>query len=276
MNFVYFGTPDFAADILSVLVRAGMAPCAVVTNPDRPAGRKKIMTPSPVKAAALGFGAGIDMLQPEAFDAAFVASLRAYGAEVGVLAAYGKIVPPEVFNIFPKGIVVVHPSLLPKYRGATPIQSAILSGDPETGTTLFLMDGKVDHGGIIASRAVPIDGIDSYASLAKKLAAASADLLVENLPAYVSGAVVPSAQDEAGASYTKKFATPDAFVDLETTDSEKICRMARALNPEPGAWTMKDGKRMKILEAERGSDGKLILKKIQFEGGKPQALFEAK
>ncbi len=283
MKYIYFGTPEFAGDIVSALTRAGMPPVAVVTNPDRPAGRKKIMTPPPVKSAILGFGGGIDVLQPEVLSAVFAASLAKYGAEVGVLAAYGKIVPKEVFNIFPKGIVVVHPSLLPKYRGATPIQAAILNGDTETGTTLFIMDERVDHGPIVAQRTVSILGSETYTSLAKKLSLSCAELLIEVLPKYVVGEVVPQPQDESRVTYTKKIMTDDAFVDLEATAPEKICRMVRALNPEPGVWTIVQGgssafapasarqRRMKILEADY-IDGKLILKKIQFEGGKPMVM----
>ncbi len=275
MKYIYFGTPEFAADILTQLVRGGMVPVAVVTNPDRPAGRKKIMTPPQVKAAVLGFGAGIDVLQPEMLDAAFVTTLASYGAEVGVLAAYGKILPRAVFSLFPKGIVAVHPSLLPKYRGATPIQAAILNGDMETGTTLFIMDEKVDHGGIVAQENVSVVDADTYTTLAKKLSIASADLLIDVLSKYVAGEVAPQAQDESLVTSTKKIATIDAFVDLEATLPEKIYRMVRALNPEPGVWTMQQvrgrQRRMKILEADV-VEGKLVLRRIQFEGGKARGL----
>ena len=265
MKYVYFGTPEFSADILTALVRAGMPPVALVTNPDRPAGRAKAMTPPPAKAAALGCGAGIDILQPERLDAAFAAMLAKYGADVGILAAYGKIVPPSVFAAFPKGIVVVHPSLLPKYRGATPLQAAILAGDAETGTTLFVMDEKVDHGPVIAERAVPVAPDETYATLAKKLSATSAELLIAAVPGYLSGATGSVPQDESAATYTKKLATDDAFVDIEKDPPERIVRMVRALNPEPGAWTMKNGRRMKILAAEL-ADGALVITRYQFAG----------
>ncbi len=287
MKYIYFGAPEFAADILSALVRGGMTPVAVVTNPDRPRGRKKIMTPPAVKSAMLGCGGGADILQPEVLDDVFIATLARYGAEVGVLAAYGKIIPPAVFSLFPKGIVVVHPSLLPKYRGATPIQAVILEGDRETGTTLFVMDKKVDHGSIIGQRNVLIANTDTYTTLAKKLAVVSAELLCEVLPAYVAGDGMSRAQDESQASYTKKLTSQDGYVDpqdfyfachpdepygeegsyIKKYPPEKIWRMVRALNPEPGVWTMQDGRRMKILEADV-VDGKLAVKRIQFEGEK--------
>ncbi len=269
MKYVFFGTPAFAATILERLIRAGMPPVALVTNPDRPRGRRKIMSPPPVKELVLGLGAGIDVLQPERIDDSFVSQLAAYRADCGILAAYGSILPLSAFAVFPKGIAVVHPSLLPRYRGATPIQAPILAGDPETGTTLFLMDEKVDHGPIIAAKRVGICSSETYATLAGKLAEASADLIIEFFPRYVSGDIVPQAQDEALATHTKKISSADGFVDLEKDSPEKIWRMVRALNPEPGVWTMQDGKRMKILEADL-FDGKLVIKKFQFEGGVPR------
>ena len=269
MKYVFFGTPAFAATILDRLIRAGMPPCAVVTKPDRALCRNNFMAPPPVKELVLGLGASIDVLQPEAIDGAFAAQLAAYRADCGVLAAYGAILPPEAFAVFPKGIAVVHPSLLPRYRGATPIQAPILAGDSETGTTLFVMDEKVDHGPLIASRPVALRGDETYATLAQALAEASADLIAESLPGYIPGAIVPQAQDESLATYTTKVSGADGFVDLENDSPESISRMVRALNPEPGVWTMKDGKRMKILEADF-SDGKLVIRKFQFEGGVPR------
>lgn len=270
-HFVFFGTPDFAAVILEELVAAGMAPVAVVTNPDRPFGRKKELAPPPVKKFIVGSGVAIPVLQPEKLDEAFITELKALGAEVGVLAAYGKIVPCAVFDAFPKGIVVVHPSLLPKYRGATPIQSAILAGEELTGTTLFIMDEKVDHGPVLASAQVPLLDMDTYSTLADKLAEASAGLLIDTLPKYVGGEIVPVPQSETGATYTKKFSGEDGYVDLEKDDAVTVWRKVRALNPEPGVWTTKDGRRMKILDADL-VNGKLVVRKVQFDGGKPQAV----
>ena len=186
-----------------------------------------------------------------------------------MLAAYGKIVPRAVFDVFPKGIVVVHPSLLPKYRGATPIQSAILAGEDLTGTTLFIMDEKVDHGPVLGSAQVQLLDMDTYSTLADKLAEASAALLIETLPKYVGGDITPVPQSEDGATYTKKFSSEDGYVDLEKDDAIAVWRKVRALNPEPGVWTTKDGRRMKILDADL-VDGKLVLRKVQFDGGLPQ------
>lgn len=268
-RYVFFGTPDFAATVLEELCAAGMPPVAVVTNPDRPAGRKKELTAPPVKNFVVGLGVVIPVLQPEKLDDVFVAELKKLGAEVGVLAAYGKIVPQAVFDVFPKGIVVVHPSLLPKYRGATPIQSALLAGEDMTGTTLFIMDEKVDHGPILATAQVPLLDMDTYSTLADKLAEASAELLIDTLPNYMAGEIATMPQNEAGATYTKKLSSEDGFVDLDADEPVAIWRKVRALNPEPGAWTMRDDKRMKILGADL-VDGKLVVRRVQFDGGLPQ------
>ena len=268
-RYVFFGTPEFAATVLEELVAGGMAPVAIVTNPDRPAGRKKELTAPPVKACGARAGVAIPCLQPEKLDEDFIHALKNIGAEVGVLAAYGKIVPRAVFEAFPKGIVVVHPSLLPKYRGATPLQSVILAGEDITGTTLFVMDEKVDHGPVIASAQVPLLDTDTYSTLADKLAEASAALILDALPCYVLGDILPVPQNEAGATYTKKFVSEDARVSLTMDDPVLVWRKVRALNPEPGVWTMKEGRRMKILAAAL-TDGKLALMKTQFDGELPK------
>lgn len=272
-KYVFFGTPDFAAVVLEELIAAGMAPVAVVTNPDRPAGRKKELTTPVVKIFINGADVNIPVLQPEKLDDAFIAELKKIGAEVGVLAAYGKIVPRAVIDVFPKGIVVVHPSLLPKYRGATPIQSAILAGEDLTGTTLFVMDEKVDHGPVLGSAQVPLLDMDTYVTLAEKLAEASAGLLIDILPKYVDGTIAAVSQDEASATYTKKFSGDDGYVDLEKDDAVTVWRKVRALNPEPGVWTLRQAQgrrqRMKILDVDL-VDGKLVVRKVQFDGGNPQ------
>lgn len=283
MKYIFFGTPEFSKIILEKLVGANFIPVAVVTNPDRPVGRKKIITSSPVKFKILNSKFKINVLQPEKLDHQFIHEIKSLGAEIGVLAAYGKIIPQELIDVFPKGIIVVHPSLLPKYRGATPIQSVILAGpssaqasagkEIETGTTLILMDDKVDHGPIISFKKLSKSDFDSFETLSKKLAELSADLLIETLPKYYSGEIKPQPQNHSEATYTKKFASEDGFVDLEKKSPEEIWRKVKALNPEPGVWTIKDNRRMKILEVDL-IDKKLVLKKIQFDGEKPKSWSE--
>ncbi len=276
MNYVFFGTPKFSAIILERLINAGLSPSLVITNPDRPVGRKGVVTPPPVKVLAERYG--IPIVQPESLADY---RLPTANGQFAVLASYGKIIPKEIIAAFPQGIVVVHPSLLPRYRGATPIQSAILEGEAETGTTLILMDEKVDHGPILASDRLQATRNETYETLHDKLAELSADLLIEIIPKFLKGEIKPAPQNESLATYTKKFSTEDAFVpEAELLKAEKeggdiataIDRKVRALNPEPGTWTIRQAQgkpqRVKLLEAEI-VEGKLKLKKIQKEGGRP-------
>jgi len=267
MRYIFFGTPEFAAIILEKLISAGFAPAGIVCNPDRPAGRKKTITPPPTKFLAQKHG--IPVLQPEELNGSF----NTLEAEFAIVAAYAKIIPGNVLKMFPKGVIGVHPSLLPKYRGATPIQSAILAGEEETGVTLYLMDEKVDHGKIISNAELRISNNDTYTTLEKKLAELSVVLLVELLPKFSKGDVESASQNESQATFTKKFTTEDARVDLEKDEPIIIERKIRALNPEPGVWTLQkiqgNLKRVKLLKAEL-SEGKLKLKTIQIEGERPK------
>ncbi len=270
-NFVFFGTPEFAAIILDKLIRTGLVPAAVVCNPDRPVGRKKIITPPPTKVLALRYG--IKIFQPETLDISMFKYLRAGEIDFAVVTAYAKIIPKEIIQAFKLGVIGVHPSLLPRHRGATPIQTAILEGDEVTGVTLFLMDEQVDHGPILAKRELTITDNDDCGTLTKKLAEVGAKLLIETLPKFLKGEIKPQVQNEKYATYTRKFTTDDAYVDLEKDDPILVVRKVKALNPEPGVWTIQGGKRTKILDAEL-RDGRLVLKKIQVEGKKPRLLEE--
>ncbi len=313
-KYIFFGTPDFAAVILEKLIKAGFPPAAVVCNPDKPVGRKKVITPPPVKARIMNYESGIreriKILQPEKLDKEFHNSLFQIhdSFDFFIIAAYAKIIPKEILEMPRLGTIGVHPSLLPKYRGSSPIQSIILDGESETGVSLFLADEKVDHGPIFAQRTLNYElGIRNYEELSQKLAELGADLLVETLPKFLNGEITPLPQDETQATYTKKFITKDGYVepkDLERAQKDggqiamEIERKTRALNPEPGVWTnlssdelsslirangrivkqskiaeqKKQGKRMKILEAELTPENKLKLKKIQFEGKTPRML----
>lgn len=261
-KFAFFGTPEFAAIVLEKLIQAGWPPTLIVCNPDRPVGRKKIITPPLTKILAEKYG--IKVWQPEKLE-----TDKLDGAEFAVIASYNKIIPQAMLDSLPAKFIGVHPSLLPKYRGPSPIQSAILNGEKETGVALFLLDEKVDHGPILATRKLEMRNSD-FETLSRQLAELGGDFLVEILPKFLNGEIIPQPQNENDATYTKKFKTEDAYVDLTKDDPIIIERKTRALNPEPGVWTVKDGKRMKILEAELTPDNKLKLKKIQFEGKNPQ------
>jgi methionyl-tRNA formyltransferase len=281
MKYVFFGTPEFAAVILEKLIGSGFVPAAVVCNPDRPAGRKKLITPPPVKSLIMQHEAwGIEILQPEKLDSSFMIRVSSFKPDLFIVASYAKIIPKVILETPRLGVIGVHPSILPEYRGSTPIQSVILEGEHETGVSLYLLDEKVDHGRILAGRKLLMGTGDTYEVLLRKLAALGGDLLAEILPKFLAGEVKPEPQDEAKATYTKKFTSEDAFVDPRELDlaesggdAEKarlISRKILALNPEPGVWTLKDGKRTKLLEAEI-RENRLVLKKIQREGEKPKA-----
>lgn len=271
MKYIFFGTPEFATIILQKLIEAGMPPCAVVTNPDRPAGRKKTITPPFIKQWLLQSSYSIDMLQPEKIDGSFRQQLENYHSDFFIVAAYGAILPQWLVDMPPKKILGVHPSLLPHYRGATPIQNAILAEEKITGVSLFIIDEKVDHGPLIAIKEVPIASNDTYSTLMKKLAHAGGELIIQNISLYLDKKITPRPQDHDQATYTKKITTQDAYVDIINDKPHDVILKIRALNPEPGVWTTIDNKRVKLLDANI-VDGKLVMKKIQKEGGKNQSL----
>ncbi len=283
MNYVFFGTPKFAAIILEKLINAEMPPVALVCNPDRPVGRKQIITPPPTKLLALEHD--IAVLQPESLESD-KSQITNYKPDFFVVAAYAKILPREILEIPRLGVIGVHPSLLPKFRGPSPIQSAILAGEKETGVSLFLMDERLDHGPVIAERKIAIDNLFVYSrELENRLAEMSAELLIETLPKFTRGEITPIPQDESQATYTRKFTSEDAFVSEEdlaaaTSGSSpekaiEIDRKIRALNPEPGVFTLSLSKggprRIKLLKAAIEGD-RLVLKKIQEEGKNPTAI----
>jgi methionyl-tRNA formyltransferase len=283
MNYVFFGTPDFAAQCLTALLEHGFIPSAVVSNPDRPTGRKKILTAPAVKTAVVRWnethGTDIPIFQPEKLDAAFMEKLTSLRADFFLVFAYNKIFRKQILDIPRLGTVGIHPSMLPKYRGPSPFQTALLDGQTETGVTLYLLDEGVDSGPILAqSEPVAISPTDTFQSLATKLADAGANLAIKTLPAFVNGAIKPEPQNEAQATFTKKFKTEDGFVEAddlaaaENGNHEKaaiIIHKIQAFNPEPSCWTMQNGKRVKLLEAEI-IQGTLKLIKTQQEGEKPK------
>jgi methionyl-tRNA formyltransferase len=280
MKYAFFGTPEFAAIILEKLIKAGMPPMLVVCNPDKPVGRKQILAQPPTKILARKYN--VPVFQPEKLE---IRNLeleieKLGGVDFAIVVAYAKIIPKAVLDLLPAKFLGVHPSLLPKYRGATPIQSVILAGEEKTGVTLFLLDEKVDHGPILAQRELEFSISNfQFSKLLRSLAELSGDLLIEILPKFARGEVKPAPQNESEATYTRKFTSEDGFVPEEILRSAQndggrvaieIERKIRALNPEPSVYTMQNGKRLKLLEAEL-VDGKLRIKKIQEEGGRPKS-----
>lgn len=247
MRLVFMGTPEFALPSLRRLVQDGHDVVGVYTRADQPAGRGRTLTPPPVKTAALELGLPVfqpaGLRRPEAVE-----ELAALRPDVIVVCAFGQILRQPVLDIPPKGAVNVHPSLLPRHRGATPIQTAILTGDEKTGVTIMLADAGMDTGPILRQRSLAVSPWDSADSLGEKLFRLAADLLSETLPLWLAGEIEPQPQDEAQATYTSLIEKEDGAIDW-TRPALDIWRQVRAMNPRPGAYTVLDGEMLHIWEA---------------------------
>jgi methionyl-tRNA formyltransferase len=240
------GTPHFAVPSLHALAQEPYA-ITVVTQPDRAAGRGGRLTPPPVKVAAEQYG--MPVMQPESLrDPDFRARLAALHPEVTVLVAYGEYVAPALLDLPPKGSINLHPSLLPRWRGSTPIQAAILAGDDVTGVSIIRMDRGLDTGPILAQRATPVGAEESYPELAARLAQLGADLLVEILPLWLRGEIEPVPQSDEGATLTHTLKKEDGLIDW-SLPAEEIARKVRAFQPWPGAHTTSQGRLLKIVRA---------------------------
>lgn len=257
MKIVFFGTSEFGAIILEKLVRTGLSPVLVVTTPDRPVGRKQVLTPPPTKVAVQKLG--IPVIQPATLTISnfeFLISKQSQNSnnqnikpDLFIVAAYGKILPKEILNIPTHGTLNVHPSLLPKYRGPSPVQNAILGGDKETGVTIMLLDEKMDHGPIVANVKFQMtnDKI-TYPELHNQLAELGAQALIETIPLWVGGKIKPTPQDDSQATYTSILKKEDGRIDWNK-EAGYIERQVRALHPWPGTFALFEGKNLKILKA---------------------------
>lgn len=247
MKLVFMGTPAFAAEALEAILRAGHEVSCVVTQPDKPKGRGKEMQASAVKECALRHGLPVfqpvKIKTPEA-----VARLKQYEADLYVVAAFGQILSGEILNLPRLGAVNIHASLLPKYRGAAPIQWAILMGETETGVTIMQMNEGLDTGDMLLKKKVRIEDTDTGESLHDKLSIAGAELIVEALPLLEQGKVTPAAQDDTQSCYAKMLHKEMGRIDWSRTAVE-IERQVRALNSWPSAYTSYHGKTLKIWEA---------------------------
>ena len=247
MDIVFMGTPDFAAGILKAILDSGYTVTGVVTQPDRPKGRKKELCPCPVKELAVSHG--LRVFQPRRVrNEEAVAEIADMKPDLIVVAAFGQILPKELLELPPLGCVNVHASLLPAYRGAAPIQQAIIDGCEKTGVTIMQMDVGLDTGDIISVRECPIAPDETGGSLFDKLAVIGAELLVDTLPDIESGKAVRVPQPEEGVSYVKMFKKEDGRIDW-TESAESICRKVRGFDPWPSAFTTLDGKNFRIFKA---------------------------
>ena len=248
MKIVYMGTPDFAVAPLAALAENGYEVEAVITQPDKPKGRGKTMMPTPVKEEALKHG--IPVLQPvKVRDPEFVEKLKSLAPDIIIVAAFGQIIPKSILDMPRFGCINIHASLLPKYRGAAPIQQAVIDGEKESGVTTMQMDAGLDTGDMLLKTVVPLDEKETGGSLFDKLSKAGADLLLETLDALENGTVTPQKQGESPTAYAKMLTKDMGAIDWNRPAKE-LERLIRGLNPWPSAYTKLNGKTLKIWAAD--------------------------
>jgi methionyl-tRNA formyltransferase len=245
------GTPDFALKSLQTLYESGRAIAGVFTRPDKPRGRNRRVTAGPVKQFAAENG--IPVFQPETLrDGQALETLKELAPEVIAVVAYGKLLPPEILSLPPRGCVNIHGSLLPKYRGAAPVQRAIMGGEKTTGVTSIFMSSELDAGDIILSKETPIADEETFGELYDRLGGMGAELLSETIDLIADGLARGAPQDHSLASFAPPISGNDEMIDWAATGDE-IIRAIRALNPRPAAAAVFGGARFKIYEAKRAS-----------------------
>lgn len=288
MKIIFFGTSDVGLPILEALTQHHEI-VHVVTSPDAAVGRKQEMRQSPI--AEFASQASLPVSKPEKVknNPEFIQFLKTLGADIFVVVSYGKILPPELLEIPSLKTVNVHFSLLPKYRGAAPIQYALLNNETVTGTTIFILDELVDHGPVLAKKEIAISPDDTFSTLAEKLSELSAQLIIDLLPKYQAGEITPLEQDHDSATFTKLIKKEHGQIDWSKTAVE-IHNQWRGFTPWPGIWTIWNGQVMKILECEVakqqpqspeerdivpcGNHTYLRLITVQLAGKKPMAMKE--
>lgn len=274
MRIAFFGTDHFSVGVLEQLAAAGILPSLVVCAPDRPAGRHMEMKEPEAKAWAKA--RGIEVMQPEKLDAGFAAALEERGRGNGgwdafAVASYGKIIPQAVLDVPAKGCLNVHPSPLPRHRGATPIEAAMLADEKDTGVSVILMDAKMDHGPLVAQAPMIFDEWPTRPEVEQRGAQIGGDLLAATLPGWVAGTVASAPQDESLATYTKLLEKADGDLALAAAEREKFLRV-QAMAPWPGAFMFADTKsgqrlRVKILSARWDAENsRCLFEKVVPEG----------
>ena len=291
MRIVFLGTPDYAVPVLSSLFDAGYEVAAAVTQPNRPAGRGRALTSPPVAVRARE--RGIPVLQPPSLRPPEVAeALAALAPDAMVVASYGRILPPALLTLAPLGCLNVHPSLLPRHRGPSPVAEAILMGETVTGVTIIQLDEGTDTGPVLAQQEVEIGPDDTAGDLTARLFALGGDLMARTLREWADASIEPVAQDEAQATYSRKLEKTDGELDF-TRPAAYLHNQVRAMDPWPGAYTTFKGATLKVLRsaalpapaeatppgtvvALEGApaavvtgDGVLALRELQLEGRRP-------
>src|SRR3972149_8759755 len=269
MKIVFFGTNRLAQIVLEELIKSNYKPQLIITAPDKKAGRGQERQMSPVKPTALKNN--LEILQPKDLYESNVKS-RLSNVDLSILVAYGQIIPKEIL-IAPKyGFINVHPSLLPKYRGPSPIQTAILSDDKKIGISIIILDELIDHGPILIQKKITISPKDTHLSLIEYLGKIGARLLIQILPEYLAGSLKPKTQNHSQATFSKRIKKSNGYVDLNNPpDSKTFDRMIRAFYPWPGVWTRLQTTNYK-LQTIKFLPGNLI----QPEGKRPMSITEFK
>jgi methionyl-tRNA formyltransferase len=265
INFAFFGTPDVSSETLEILKNNGYLPSLVITSPDKPQGRKMLLTSSPVKNWAMENN--IPFLQPEKIDEDFTNKLSKENFDLFIVVAYGKILPEKFINIPKFGSINIHYSLLPKYRGASPVESAILNGDKETGVAIQKMEYKMDSGPIIALEKTEILPDENSVELRKRLIKIGAHLLIKKLPDFINEKITLTKQDENDATYCKKIKKEDGLIDINTENAENLYNKFRAYFKWPRIFFFKEEKRIIIADAALENE-KFVIKKVLPEGKK--------
>jgi methionyl-tRNA formyltransferase len=274
-KFVFFGTPQFAVYVLEELEAAGWLPALVVTAPDKPAGRGLKLTPPPVKLWAQA--RHIPILQLEKLNDEILHQLKTNDYTLAIVAAYGKIIPQSMLEVFPRGTLNIHPSLLPQHRGPSPIQAQILGDDPtKVGVSIMLLDDKMDHGPIIADYRLQIAELsESWPprafALEESLARAGGKLLAETIPAWTEGKIEPQEQNHNQATYTKKIVKDDGLVDLAADDPREIFLKLKAYDPWPGTYFFaeRNGRKVRVkIKDALWDEGVLKITRVLPEDGR--------
>ena len=251
MRLVFMGTPDFAVGCLEALIKAGHDVVAVYSQPDKPVGRKREILPTPVKQCALAHG--IEVRQPTTLrNAGETEALRALAPDAVVVVAYGKLIPADMLKVAPLGFINVHASLLPKYRGAAPIQWAVVNGEKETGVTTMLLNEGMDTGDMLERAVTPIGENETAGELFERLSVLGAELILSTLEKLEKGEIAPEKQDEAQATLAPIISKEMALLDFAQS-AESLSNLVRGFNPWPIAYTILEGKRLKVYSARVGS-----------------------
>lgn len=271
MNIAFFGTDEFSVRVLETLKELGLKPSLIITVPDQPQGRKMIVTPPPAKVWAESNGINVAQplnLKEDKELAIFDKALASY--DLFLVASYGKIIPQNILDLPANGVLNIHPSLLPKYRGSSPLETAILNGDQETGVTIIKLDSLMDHGPIIAADKIKQNDNYNFEQLRDELATRGAKLFYQILPQYLNGEIIPQEQDHEQATLTKKFTKEDGYLDPQTPAIVRY-RKILALNPWPGTffdYPAPQGKIRLIVKKAHLEEDKLIYDRVVPAGRK--------